>query len=562
MSFADFKLGQLNPIFWNSDLNKTKTTEPKKENAIDLTDGIYQPSSDVEAIDSELADIMAELGMEDESETVAGTLEDINAGEEAVAGTLDIVNNELVNGSEATEGTSMSDEAKEAIKAKMEALQEEYDKEVEKMEQIKEDIEELSDKVAENITKAAAAQEQAVKENEEQAQAVVDEQLKAYIEANQEGGEGMTREQLQENIKGAMPDAPNVSAALAAAIEANEQISEIDALLGELNTLTAKVKPMEDQLNAYADILDADDAAKEAEGANGENGGKKCCDPIGFEANGQEFNFFTDKDNDGALSQTNEFLGADKQWEEMTAADVDGNGTVTAEELEAKGIQMAGKDGTIIKGADAYKEAFGENFSINLNSYDENGTYAGIDTTKDTDADGTVDQELLGTFNVNVNGEEIQGYNTLDDVDWLSENYGVEISETSGAEGAEEAEEAAKTLKFDNVQGFIDFAEMAAEQNELAKEELAAIEESLGFNTDTVAQYKEVVAQQATGLVSEYVKSLGEDENDDATALGSDIDADATAEEQEIKAAEDTTTNETQTEEELREELEEEAIAA
>ena len=545
MGFADFKLGNINPYILTGDSQVKTPAQTQNENAVNLTDGIYQPSSDEEVLNTELADIMAELGMGEED-----VVEEATDAEETadVAGTASVTNS-----------SSLSDEAKAAIQEKMEKLQEEYDKEVEKMEQIKEDIEDLADKVTENITKAAAAQEQAVKENEEQSQAIVDEQLKAYIEANQEGGEGMTREQLQENIKKAIPGTPNIGEALAAALEANEQISEIDALLGQLGTLTAKVKPMEDQLNAYSQLLGEDAAADAETPAAGEQEGKKCCDPIGFEANGQEFNFFTDKDEDGKLSQTNEFLGADKQWEEMTAADIDGNGTVTAEELDEKGIQMAGKDGTIIKGADAYKEAFGENFSINLNSYDENGTYAGIDTTKDTDADGTVDQELLGTFNVNVNGEEIQGYNTLDDVDWLSENYGVEISESTGAEDAEEQTEA---LKFDKVQGFIDFAEMAAEQNELAKQELAAIEESLGFNTDTVTEFKDIVAQQATGVVANYVKTLDENENEEVDETNSDIEADATQEEQEANAAEDTTANETQTEEELREELEEKAIAA
>ena len=212
----------------------------------------------------------------------------------------------------------------------------------------------------------------------------------------------MTREQLKANIAGALPESPSLTKTLGQILDANEMLSDIDGLLGELKCLITASSDLQDKIG------DAETSASQ---------GKKCCDPIGFVSNNVEYNFFTDKDGDGALSQTNEFLGAENQWAEMQAADGDKDGTVTAAELETAGIQLAGTDGSVISGADAFTQAFGANFSIDLNSYAEGGSHSAVDTTADFDADGVMDQQLLGTFNVNINDSTIQGYNTLDDVD-------------------------------------------------------------------------------------------------------------------------------------------------
>ena len=446
---------------------------------------------------------------------------------------------------QATTTSKLSDEEKKEIEEKVKELEEEYEKNVEKMEKVQAEIETLAEEVAENITIAAAAQESAVKENEKQSQEVVDEQLKAYIEANKEGGEGMTREQLQENIKGAIPGAPNIADALNAAIEANEQIADIDALLGELNTLTIDTKAIEDELNACDKLLnpDAQEVPAATEEAESE---KKKCDPIGFVgADNVEYNFFTDKNGDGALSETNEFLGADNQWAEMTALDTDADGSVNINELVASGVKLQGTNGSTIASAEDYTNAFGENFSIDLNSYAEGGEHSAIDTTTDSDNDGTVDQELLGTFTVNANDTEISGYNTLDDVDWLSENYGVKVSET-------EAEEAdVDELKYNKVQEFTEYIEMATERNELAKEQLAEIEKNIGFESDAVCDFKSAIADKAQANAASFVKSLDETQEESAETSEevdkaeeneetNDVNTDMTDAEVEEQAQEDT----------------------
>lgn len=464
------------------------------------TTPLFANSNNTNALDEQsLLDEFADLEALVKGDQVEGT-----EGTEATEAVQETAN------AQATTTSKLSDEEKKEIEEKVKELEEEYEKNVEKMEKVQAEIETLAEEVAENITIAAAAQESAVKENEKQSQEVVDEQLKAYIEANKEGGEGMTREQLQENIKGAIPGAPNVADALNAAIEANEQIADIDALLGELNTLTIDTKAIEDELNACDKLLnpDAQEVPAATEEAESE---KKKCDPIGFVgADNVEYNFFTDKNGDGALSETNEFLGADNQWAEMTALDTDADGSVNINELVASGVKLQGTNGSTIASAEDYTNAFGENFSIDLNSYAEGGEHSAIDTTTDSDNDGTVDQELLGTFTVNANDTEISGYNTLDDVDWLSENYGVKVSET-------EAEEAdVDELKYNKVQEFTEYIEMATERNELAKEQLAEIEKNIGFESDAVCDFKSAIADKAQANAASFVKSLDETQEESA----------------------------------------------
>ena len=416
--------------------------------------------------------------------TEADSIADVEAAEAEFAQAAESVGK--------TESTQATQSTSNLTSEEVEDLKDELDANKQRMEAVKEEIEKLSEEAAEIIADAVASQEAAVAEAKEESQKAIDEQLQAYIKANQEGGEGMTRDELKTNIAGALPDSPSLTKTLGQILDANEMLSDIDGLLGELKCL----------LTTSADLAEQIDGAGEAA-----QEGKKCCDPIGFVSNNVEYNFFTDKDGDGKLSQTNEFLGADNQWAEMQAADADGNGTVTAEELETAGIQLAGTDGSIISGAEAFTEAFGENFSIDLNSYAEGGSHSAVDTTADFDADGVMDQQLLGTFNVNVNGSDVQGYNTLDDVDWLSSNYGVAISgETADVENATSG--LLDTSNLGEFQAMGEFYNTALEKNQMMRQQLEGVEEAIGFDTESVDAYKELLASQAEVKAKDFVDSV------------------------------------------------------
>lgn len=452
-----------------------------------------------------------EIGSPDE---IAAELEELQE-ELGITGTDEV---QAALGSSSISDLVPLGEQSQKVKEELEALEEEKQKNIDKMDKIEDEINTLADKAAKNIAEAAAAQQAAVKENQDESQATVDEQLQAYIAANKEGGEGMTREELQNNIKNAVPGDPDLGNALSAAVEASEQLAEVDSLLGDLNSLIKDTQAIEMEIDAKTQEFEAAvKADQEAAAAKSSSNG--CCDPMGFVSgegdNAVQYNFFVDKDGDGDLSQTNEFLGAQNQWAEMQAADLDMDGTVTAEELEQSGISLKGSDGSVISSADQYIDAFGEDFSIDLNSYEEGGSHSAVDPNADSDGDGIADQQLLGTFNVNANGESIKGYNTLDDVDWLSENFGVEISE-------EAAESNIDTSALsEDLRAHGDFYNFAFERNQSQKEELREIQSGFNLTSETLDDFQNTISKQAGEKAANFIKSLDatKEESDESVAV-------------------------------------------
>ena len=106
----------------------------------------------------------------------------------------------------------------------------------EQMQAIEKEIQDLARDAEEKIKEAVQIQEDAKAEYQESADAVVHEQLQRYIQANKTG-DGMTREQLSSNISQAMPASPNLAKAIGLALDASEDVAEIDKLLPELRVL-------------------------------------------------------------------------------------------------------------------------------------------------------------------------------------------------------------------------------------------------------------------------------------------------------------------------------------
>ena len=398
-------------------------------------------------------------------------------------------------GADATQAADTTQGTSNLTAEEVEDLKDEYDANQQRMEAIKEEVEKLSEDAAEIIADALAMQEAAVAEAKEESQKAIDEQLQAYIKANQEGGEGMTREQLQANIAGALPDSPSLTKTLGMILDANEMLSDIDGLLSELKCL----------ITTSADLKDKIDGA----GAAAENASSGCKDPIGFVSNNVEYNFFVDKDGDGSLSQTNEFLGAENNWNEMSALDTENNdGIVGISELVNAGVQLAGTDGSVLSTVEDYTKAFGENFSINVGSYTEGGTHSAIDTVSDTNGNGIVDQTLLGTFNLNVNGSTVQGYNTLDDEEWLSSTYGVAISEDASNVTEDVTSGLLDTSNLGDLQAMGEFYNTAYQQNQMMRQQLEGLEEAIGFDTEAVDSYKDLLKSQAEVKAKDFVDNV------------------------------------------------------
>lgn len=242
----------------------------------------------------------------------------------------------------------------------------------------------------------------------------------------------------------------------------------------------------------------------------------KSCDPIGFamtDENGDQvkYDFIVD---DGEFDSTSDFLGADNQWAAMQALDTDGNGTVSSEELAAGNIKAVKTDANGNKTVVDLATEFGSDFSIDLNSYKEGGSYAGIGNS-DADGDGVLDQELLGTFNLNINGQSVQGYNTLDDVDWLSENYKI-----AGADAVQDANSTdLDASQFsEDLQPHVEFLNTYTQKVAELRAELEQVYEGLGISKEDMANYNEVASLEADQKAANFFESLETEESDETEA--------------------------------------------
>ncbi len=307
---------------------------------------------------------------------------------------------------------------------------------LEMMGAIEKQVEKLAKDVEEKITEAAKAQEAKVTEYEEQVKTAIADNVAAYVAANKTGGKGMTQEQLQQNVASSVGKfAPNLSDVVASMFVANTEMKLIDNHLAKLNNMADIVKGFDREIaTANEQLVEA----KAAEAA-------KCCDPIGFsDANGNKFDFVV---MDGAFDTTSDFLGADNQWASMQALDTSGDGKVDLTELKSANIGLSMNGSKDLMNADKIGEMFGSDFTIDLGSYDKNGTHDLI-SGADSDRNGVTDQNLLGTFTVNAGGKALNGYNTLDDQEWLSKTYGLQANvgangTVTGASGATDDTKAA-----------------------------------------------------------------------------------------------------------------------
>lgn len=412
--------------------------------------------------------------------------------------TLEEVRNDLSakkvdNSNSKTNSTSKTSDAQEIatnqssseLKEELEKLEIEKKLTLEKMERIEEQMQELAQEAQDNILEAAKKQEKAIEDHEDDAKKALEQEIQKYIEANKDGKEGMTKSQLSSNIANAMPD-PQMGAVMAKLVEANEQIAQIDSLLGSLNMLISDVR-----------LLEVDISSKTAQYESAvKKEAAKSCDPIGFTVDGTNgstrYDFIVD---DGSFDTTSDFLGSQGQWAEMQALDTSNDGIVSASELNDNNIKAVktNPDGSreIVNLADE----FGSDFSIDLSSYKQGGSHSSINTLSDTDNDGVQDQRLLGTFNVNINNQSIKGYNTLDDVDYLEEQYGVSADETTVEYSAD-------------VEPHVNFFEEFSEKSAQLKEDLSTAYESYGISEDLIETIDKQAQTQGQSKANFFMQEL------------------------------------------------------
>lgn len=308
-------------------------------------------------------------------------------------------------------------------------------------------------------------------------------------------------------------------------------VGRIGNLLAENDDLVAENTELQNLNTDYAADLAAEQAKLAEQASNcAEDPDCSRCDPIGFEKDGARYDFFTDTDGDGMLSNQNEFLGAEDGWAAMQALDTDGDGKVTRDEMADLKMVQTNADGTqeIVNATDVFDT---DDDFIDLSSY------------KEVNKDVNEDVRLLGNFSVNfdtdtANAQNIEGYNTLDSIDWLKDNYNFSDFETlhnTDVNGVEAAQNAYTTENFDR-----DFDSELAEMDEL----LTSGWNALGVNREDI---------------KENAKALTEDGNEAAARVQDTFDRIA---KKEAEAAEAEKAEQEQAEADALQEQEEQAEVA
>lgn len=273
-------------------------------------------------------------------------------------------------------------------------------------------IEALQEEVEQQINDAIEESKDIQEENKKKAQEAVSKRISEYSNSNGE----MTYEEFQQKISSDLDGVQTKSnRALGDVVndllDANHKMSLLKGYVADLGDLAKNNEDLTKQAQETKEKIDdlVEEQIKNAEGGDPQ---AKCCDPIGFSTDAARYDFFVDNDNNGDITNENEFLGSKDGFSEMKALDTDGDGLVTASELDNANVKVikTNKDGTqeIVKASEVFTN---ETDGINLNSY------------KGTNQDIGNGNTLLGTFNATLNGQKMEGYQTLDDLNWLDKNY-------------------------------------------------------------------------------------------------------------------------------------------
>ena len=436
------------------------------------------------------------------------------------ASTTDTAIDAAVDTAEAAAATdetgTASGETAASLKAQLDALQSRADKNQEQIDKIEARIEKLITDVEKKIEEATNSENKALKDYEDECKQTAREQVQAYVTANTTG-KGMTKDELDDNIKAAMPNEPGLADALIALMSANNMVDEIDALTPRLKSLISstesiaeQMKPLQTQYDAAVAAEQSAQTAQTSAQTAATSSTQGCCDPIGFEYEGETWDLIID---DGNFDSTSDFLGSENNWAAVGELNKDKDDTLTLDELKEGNIKVVNSKGEVKD----ISEVIGSNdFSIDLNSYSEGGTYNGIDTTADDDGDGTVNQQLLGTYNININGQTVKGYNTLDDTDYLSNKYGISKG-TQAAFGTGAAATGNKGLSLmTTLQSHTTKVSGYETKSEQLRAEIDQAYKDLGFTEDEISELDEVISSDAVLNASNFFTALTTAKDDEA----------------------------------------------
>ncbi len=272
----------------------------------------------------------------------------------------------------------------------------------------------LQDEVEADIKAAIEESKEIADDQKEAANDAVKKNLSAYSSSKGEMSYGDFQKNLSRDLDEVAGTADSKMASVVLKIVNSERkMATLERYMTQMGDLMKKNDELNTEMKGVQEELDKALAADTSDVDCADEVDEDCqqVDPIGFTDGDKRFDFFVDKDDNSDITNENEFLGAENGFDEVKALDTDNDGIVTKEELEKGNVKVVqtNADGTqeIKNVADVLKDGD----SIDLNSYEKVGADIGNGNT------------LQGTFNMNVDGKTLEGYQTLDNINWLDENY-------------------------------------------------------------------------------------------------------------------------------------------
>jgi len=503
--------------------------------------------SDNETFNLSLSALAEELGM-----SLDALKEEL--GVDKLAETTETGTAEETKGTAETEKTGET-KTSDAIQKEIDALNADKTDSMAQLKALETTIKDLSETIEKKLEEAAKKQEIKIEEHQEAVEKAIADNVAKYIEASKTD-KPMTQEELQSGIKSSIAGIEGIPSGaddvLSNLFVINSELSLLDANLAKVKTLTDHVKDIDTQIQGKTNELKA---AKEAEAA-AQAQQQECCprpDPIGFqmkdaEGNEIQVDFFIDRDDDGKLTDASEFLGAvaDAEgkdgWSEMQALNKNGDDKIDAEELkdaenaedklggELKVMVTIG-DEQIPMSIAEFEAKYGP-IEINANKDQETNTEVGPKNFEDEQ----YENERLGSFGLTVGGQELSGYQTRDDMDYLNDNYdfssgsaegvdgsALKIGETTApapVDGTEEVDGAEETEETEGLDYFESFYETYTEKAKELRESLEHLWTMQGLNEEYIELIDKsafIIAENKTADVktkAETEEAEGEAEGD------------------------------------------------
>ncbi len=493
-----------------------------------------------------------------------------NSATEVVLGSVKTEETDKTQNVDKAENTQATDEVgatqnvestkdADAIQKEIDKLEQQREVNRQSMETLKQQIEDLRGKIEQSIADALEAMEEIEEEQKKKAEEIVAQELKKYQNSNGE----MSQDQFSANVKAALAEInPSMSEALTHIMSADTDMALMGNLLDQLSQKVEIDKQFDEQIDTQEQAKQAAEAAEEA---------AKCCDPIGAnfgeslgvdldgdgDAGQIQIDFFYDEDGDGKINSLNDFVGAksDAQgqdgWSEMTAMDADGDGTITGDEMADKDAKVMiteiDADGTKSQRAmsiDEFTEQVGKgDLEINAQKHDQiSNNVVGPFGFNDN-----ANNQMLGTFDIGFSNDEsvdTVGYQTLDDQNWLVENYsgnmdleslkeeGVDVSNVQAQEGTEatQATEMTQFEEFVNEYRDTVMPQLQTQINDVYMQ--------LGLSQDAIDIYKDLAQATADLEGQKIADELEAKEKEQLEAIEKE---EAESEEENVEGAEEET---------------------